>query len=90
MQGVDFRLTHLLVVAVEPQVVRTVAPEVLLVATKVQVPHLCFYVSNETIIIIIININLKDIEFQSHNKQPNGGNFISSSMCEAIKSAGRS
>ena len=26
MQGVDFRLTHLLVVAVEPQVVRTVAP----------------------------------------------------------------
>lgn len=64
MQGVDFRLSHLLVVAVEPQVVRTVAPEVLLVTTKVQVPHLCFFPGNETIIIIIININLKDIEFK--------------------------
>ena len=64
MKGVDFRLAHLLVVTVEPQVVRTVAPEVLLVATKVQVPHLCFFPGNETIIIIIININFKDIEFK--------------------------
>ena len=40
--GVNFGLTHLQVVGVEPQVVGTVTPEILLVATQVQVPHTFF------------------------------------------------
>ena len=37
--GVDFGLAHFLGVHVEPEVVGAVAPEVVLVATQVQVPH---------------------------------------------------
>ena len=37
--SVDFGLAHFLGVGVEPEVVRAVAPQVVLVTTQVQVPH---------------------------------------------------
>ena len=37
--GLNFGLTHLLMVGVEPQIVRAVAPHVVLISTQVQVPH---------------------------------------------------
>ncbi len=43
MPSVDFRLAHLLGISVEPKIVRTVASQVVLVTTQVQIPHLIYY-----------------------------------------------
>ena len=55
VECVDLRLSHLLVVGVEPQVVRAVASQVVLIASEVNVPHTFLSLYNNIIIIIKIN-----------------------------------